>query len=101
MVSTHTYPYTTNVERFTKLEKDCPAFRQQLLYMGVYQCRENPRFYGTKEDPEGAEDTRQVGIDLLQLGIYDEATEYLERLRTFSSLSGSWKGHEQRWEIKK
>lgn len=39
--------------------------------MGVYQRRENLRFYGIEEDPEGAEDTWQVLIDFLQseLGI--------------------------------
>ena len=56
----------SEVEGLKKLEKDCAALRQQVLYMGVYQRRENLRFYGIEEDPEGAEDTRQVLIDFLQ-----------------------------------
>lgn len=48
------------VEHLKKLEKDCAAFRQEVLYMGVYQRRENLRFYGIEEDPEGAEDTQHV-----------------------------------------
>ena len=56
----------SEVEGLKKLEKDCAALRQQVLYMGVYQRRENLRFYGIEEDPEGAEDTQQVLIDFLQ-----------------------------------
>ena len=41
------------VEELKKLEKDCTALRQEVLYMGVYQRRENLRFYGIEEDPEG------------------------------------------------
>ena len=48
------------VEELKKLEKDCTALRQEVLYMGVNQRRENLRFYGIEEDPEGAEDTRQA-----------------------------------------
>ena len=43
------------VEELKKLETDCTALRQEVLYMGVYQRRENLRFYGIEEDPEGAE----------------------------------------------
>ena len=66
----------SDVERLKKLEKDCSALRQEILYMGVYQRRENLRFYGIEEDPEGAEDTRQVLTDFLmsELGI-DDANE--------------------------
>ena len=44
--------------------------------MGVYPRRENLRFYGIEEDPEGAEDMRQVLIDFMEseLGI-DDARE--------------------------
>ena len=56
----------SEVEGLKKLEKDCAALRQQVLYMGVYQRRENLRFYGIEEDPEGVEDTRQVLTDFLQ-----------------------------------
>ena len=31
------------VEELKKLEKDCTALRQDVLYMGVYQRRENLR----------------------------------------------------------
>ena len=34
------------VEELKKLEKDCTALRQEVLYMVVYQRRENLRFYG-------------------------------------------------------
>lgn len=66
----------SDVERLKKLEQDCSALRQEILYMGVYQRRENLRFYGIEEDPEGAEDTRQVLTDFLmsELGI-DDANE--------------------------
>ena len=37
--------------------------------MGVYQRRENLRFYGIEEDPEGAEDTWQVLMDFVQSGL--------------------------------
>ena len=33
------------VEELKKLEKDCTALRQEVLYMGVYLRRENLRFY--------------------------------------------------------
>jgi len=49
----------SEVEGPKKLEKDCSAFGQEVLYKGVSQRS----FYGIKEDPEGAEDTRQVLID--------------------------------------
>ena len=57
-----------------------------VLYMGVYQRRENLRFYGFEEDPEGAEDTRQVLIDFLQseLGI-DDASD-IKNSREFTGL---------------
>ena len=45
----------SEVEGLKKLEKDCAALRQQVLYMGVYQRRENLRFYGIEEDPEGGQ----------------------------------------------
>ena len=32
------------VEELKKLEKDCIALTQEVLYMGVYQRRENLRF---------------------------------------------------------
>ena len=54
------------VEELKKREKECTALRQEVLYMEVYQRRENLRFYGIEEDPEGAEDTRQALIDFLQ-----------------------------------
>ena len=41
----------SEVEQLKKLEKDCAALRQEVLYMGVYQRRENLRFYGIEEDP--------------------------------------------------
>ena len=56
----------SEVEGLKKLERDCAALRQQVLYMGVYQRRENFRFYGIEEDPEGAEDTRKVLLNFLQ-----------------------------------
>ena len=61
----------SEVEGLKKLEKDCAVLRQE-----VYQRRENLRFYGIEEDPEGAEDTRQVLIDFMEseLGI-DDASE--------------------------
>ena len=70
------------VEELKKLEKDCTALRQEVLYMGVYQRRENLRFYGIEEDPEGAEDTRQVLIDFLQseLGIEDASDIEFQRV---------------------
>ena len=70
------------VEELKKREKDCTALRQQVLYMGVYQRRENLRFYGIEEDPEGAEDTRQVLIDFLQseLGIDDASDIEFQRI---------------------
>ena len=46
------------------------------LRLGVYQRRENLRFYGIEEDPEGAEDTWQVLIDFFQPGLgIDDATD--------------------------
>jgi len=70
------------VEGLKKLEKDCTALRQEVLYMGVYQRRENVRFYGIEEDTEGAEDTRQVLIDFLQseLGIDDASDIEFQRV---------------------
>ena len=64
------------------MEKDCTALRQEVLCMGVYQRRENLRFYGIKEDPEGSEDTRQVLIDFLQseLGIDDAGDIEFQRV---------------------
>ena len=50
----------SEVEGLKKLEKDCAVLRQEVLYMGVYQRRENLCFYGIEQDPEGAEDTQQV-----------------------------------------
>ena len=66
----------SEVEGLKKLGKDCAVLRQEVLCMGVYQRRENLRFYGIEEDPEGAEDTRQVLIDFMEseLGI-DDASE--------------------------
>ena len=63
----------SEVEGLKKLEKDCAALRQEVLYMGVYQRRENLRCYGIDADPEGAEDKPKVLIDFLQseLGIND------------------------------
>ena len=83
----------SEVEGLKKLKKDCTALRQEVLYMGVYQRRENLRFYG-------AEDTRQVLIDFLQseLGIDDASDIEFQRVhsaqtltdhRTFPALSGS------------
>ena len=70
------------VEELKKLEKDCTALRQKVLYMGVYQRRENLRFYGIEDNPEGAEDTRQVLIDFLQseLGIDDTSDIEFQRV---------------------
>ena len=50
--------------------------------MGVYQRRENLRFYGIEEDPEGAEDTRQVLKDFMEseLGIDDASEIEFERV---------------------
>jgi archaellum component FlaC len=62
----------SEVEQLKKLEKDCTALRQEVLYMGVYQRRENLRFYGIEEDPEGAEDRQQVLIDFLQCWIFGQ-----------------------------
>lgn len=80
----------SEVEHLKKLEKDCAAFRQEVLYMGVYQRRENLRFYGIEEDPEGAEDTQQVLVDFLQseLGIedaFDIEFQRVHRIGTFNS----------------
>lgn len=71
----------SEVEQLKKLEKDCTALRQEVLYMGVYQRRENLRFYGIEEDPEGAEDRQQVLIDFLQseLGIDDASDTEFQR----------------------
>ena len=92
----------SEVEGLKKVEKECAALRQEVLYMGVYQRRENLRFYGIEEDPEGADDTRQVLIDFLksELGIDDASDIEFQRVHristqtssdhcTFSSLSGS------------
>ena len=54
----------SEVEELKKMEKECGALRQEILYMGVYQRRENLRFYGIKEDSEGTEDTQQVLVGL-------------------------------------
>lgn len=72
----------SEVEQLKKLEKDCTALRQEVLYMGVYQRRENLRFYGIEEDPEGAEDTQQVLIAFLQseLGIDDASDIEFQRV---------------------
>ena len=44
--------------------------------MGVYQRRENLRFYGIEEDPEGAEHTWQVLMDFVQPGLsIDDASD--------------------------
>ena len=67
----------SEVEGLKKLEKDCAALRQQVLYMWVYQRRENLRFYSI-EDPEGAEDTRQVLIDFLQSELDTDDTSDIE-----------------------
>ena len=66
----------SKVEGLKKLEKQCTVLRQEVLYMGVDQRRENLHFYGIEEDPEGAEDTQQVLIDFMEseLGI-DDASE--------------------------
>ena len=70
------------VEGLKKLEKVCTALRQEVLYMGVYQRRENLRFYGIEEDPERPEDTRQMLIDFLQseLGIDDASDIDFQRV---------------------
>ena len=72
----------SEVKGLKKLEKDCTALRQEVLYMGVYQRRKNLRFYGIEEDSEGAEDTQQVLIDFLQseLGIDDASDIEFQRV---------------------
>ena len=77
------------VEELNKLEKDYTALRQEVLYMGVYQRRENLRFYGIEEDPEGAEDMRQVLIDFLQseLGIDDASKIEFPRVHRIGSFN--------------
>ena len=79
----------SEVEELKKLEKNCAALRQEVLYMGVYQRRENLRFYGIEEDPEGAEDTRQVLIDFLQteLDIDDASDIELQRVHRIGSFN--------------
>ena len=71
------------------MEKDCTALRQEVLYMGVYLRRENLRFYGIEEDPWGAEDTRQVLIDFLQieLGIDDASAIEFQRVHRIGSFN--------------
>ena len=72
----------SEVEHLKKLEKDCAAFRQVVLYMGVYQRRENLRFYGIEEDPEGAEDIQHVLVEFMQseLGIDDASVIEFQRV---------------------
>ena len=58
-------------------------------YIGVYQRRENLRFYGIEEDPEGAEDTWQVLMDFVQpgLGIDDASDIEFQRVHRISSFN--------------
>ena len=52
------------------------ALRLEVPYIGVYQRRENLRFYGIEEDPEGAEHTWQVLMDFFQPGLgIDDASD--------------------------
>jgi len=62
------------------------ALRLEVPYMGVYQRRENLRFYGIAEDPEGAEDTWQVLMDFFQpgLGIDDASDIEFQRVHRIS-----------------
>lgn len=48
-----------------KLEKDCIALQQEVIYMRVNQTRQNLRFSGTG-NPEGVEDTQQVLVEFIQ-----------------------------------
>lgn len=72
----------SEVKGLKKLEKDCAALRQEVLYLGVYERGENLRFYGIEEDLKGAEDTQQVLIDFLQseLGIDDVSNIEFQRV---------------------
>ena len=72
----------SDVERLKKLENDCSALRQEILYIGVYQRRENLRFFGNEEAAEGAEDTRQVLTAFLMLehGIDDASKIEFQRV---------------------
>ena len=72
----------SEIEQLKKLEKDCAALRQEVLYMGVYQRRENLRFYGIEEDPEGAEDTQHVLVEFMksELGIDDASDIEFQRV---------------------
>lgn len=79
----------SEVEHLKKLEKDCAALRQEVLYMGVYQRRENLRFHGIEEVPERAEDTRQVLVDFMQteLGIVDAGDIEFQRVHRIGSFN--------------
>ena len=78
----------SEVEELKKMEKECGALRQEILYMGVYQRRENLRFYGIEEDSEGTEDTQQVLVDFLQteLGIVDASEIEFQRVHRIGQI---------------
>jgi len=57
--------------------------------MGVYQRRENLRFYGIEEDPEGAEDTQHVLVEFMQseLGIDDASDIEFQRVHRIGTFN--------------
>jgi len=79
----------SEVKRLKKLEKNCAALRQEVLYMEVYQRRENLCLYGIEENLEGAEDTRQVLIGFLwsELDIDDASDGELQRVHRIGSFN--------------
>ena len=56
---------------------------------GSYQRRENLRFYGIEEDPEGAEDTQHVLVKFMQseLGIDDASDIEFQRVHRIGTFN--------------
>ena len=57
--------------------------------MGVYQRRENLRFYGIEEDPGGAEDTQHVLVEFMksELGIDDASDIEFQRVHRIGTFN--------------
>ena len=61
----------SEVEGLKKLEKDCAVLRQEVLYMGVYQRRENLRLF--MESELGIDDASEIEFQRVhRIGPYNQ-----------------------------
>jgi len=65
-------------EEVEKVKSEIAAIRKQQEYMEIYQRRENLRFYGIPEQPNGKEDSHEVLMEFLKNNLDMDYSDRIE-----------------------